>query len=106
MHPKLALAFAALRNSEVLEKRGGLVGGLSDIVGTTTQGIRDTGAKLRAAGHPIAGALVGAAPTIGAAVLAKKVYESGPVQGAMNKYRMWKYQRDMAKAQQAQQGYY
>lgn len=101
MHQKLALALAALRNAEVLEKRGGILGGLADIASTVSEGARSTGSKLRSAGHPIAGTLVGMAPTIATGLLAKKVIESDPVQGAMNRYKMWKYQRDM----KAQQGY-
>lgn len=101
---KLALALAALRKSQQMEKTAGFLGGVGDVLHQVEQGAKDTGRKITESGHPLAGFVVGQAPNIAKLYAAKKIYESEPVQNMMNRYKLWKYQREMRRAQQ-QQGY-
>jgi len=99
---KLALVVAALRT---MKKEAGFLGGVGNVLGQIEEGARETGRKITQSGHPLAGFVVGQAPNIAKIYAAKKIYESEPVQNMLNKYRMWKYQRAVQRAQQQQQGY-
>lgn len=99
---KIALAFAVLRNSEEMEKTGGVLGGMANIVRSADKAGQAASQFLASKGHGNLALAARFAPHAAGAYGAKKVWESEPVQNVRRKYQEHKIRKAM---RQAQQGY-